>query len=74
MPVKITSTNTEIIFRREPAQICCTDGAVVRVSSSAHEALKLWSNKTGLPVAKLASEFILFAAERSRLEFSDERT
>ena len=68
MSVKITSTNNELVFKKEHIRENSTDGTVVRVSSAAHEALRLWSLKTGLSVTKIASEFILFAAERSRME------
>lgn len=73
MSVKITQTDRELVFRREYTPSKSTDGTVVRVSSCAYEALRLWSVKTGLSVAKLASEFILFAAERSRLEAGCEK-
>lgn len=72
MSVKIIQTTSELVFKREYVPPKSAEGTVVRISSGAHEALRLWSLKTGLSVSKLASEFIQFAAERSRLEGSDE--
>lgn len=74
MAVKITQTDCEIIFKREYCPVRNADSSVVRISGEAHDALMIWSNKTGLSVSKLASEFILFAAERSRIGIANERT
>lgn len=72
MSIRISQTDSELVFNCKQRISKSADGAVIRVNSNAHEALLLWSAKTGLSVARIASEFILFAAERSRLEGTNE--
>lgn len=69
MSVKMNKTDSEIIFEREDLKSSSkADGTVVRISSEAHAMLSLWQARTGFSVTRLASEFIIFAAERSRME------